>query len=1008
MIMLRDRKWVPGYTSDDGSLAEQFYIPALMDAVAYSRGTGYFTADSLARNVRGIEGLIQNKGKMRLLVGCTLDEKEVDAIRQGEDMKKMVERNLCKIPWDIPDSDTKDGLELLSWMVAAGHMEIKVAVRCNDKYEPVANVIYHKKVGIVRDIAGDKIAWEGSDNETSGGQSGNSESLSVFTSWNESGHQQRTEAEFEKDWSGRKNRLVVMDVPEAVRQRLLQYAPPKGRLPDRIKRQEITDAQRNDVWSFINQAHKVKNGHMVGLATAPVKPWPHQVQVFCRLHSRRPIRLLIADEVGLGKTIQAGLFIRQAHLEGRRQILVMAPAGLTRQWQSELREKLNLYLPIYDGKNLTWQDTHAKGDNIKISPDDWTSHGPVIVSSHLARRREHASTITAIKWDMVVLDEAHYARQTNPNNPKKHTPNRMLSMMRRLQNMTKDLILLTATPMQLHPVELYDLLALLGMPQEWTWDNFERFYGCVHNLDAEDVKFVRAMFKAATNRYGPIQREKLNVSPLLGNKILRILDDNIDKRLHTADFAAMKRAMLLCSPVTHLISRNTRKQLREHIKKNNLDWKLGERSVRDVFVMMSFDEREAYKGVEEYISQIWNTYKGNNRQAVGFALTIYRKRLASSFAALKKTLENHLKRLDEDVISSMPHVDEYDEMDSEDIIQEEEKALKEIDREAVCSLLDMIRDLPTDTKFNDLTRTITELQGSYRQVMIFTQFTDTMDFLREELYRRGHKVLCYSGRGGEKPDSHGRWQRIKTREDTKKEFQSGVADTMICTDAAAEGLNFQFCGAMINYDMPWNPMRVEQRIGRIDRIGQEYDTIRIVNLFYKDTVETDVYQVLRKRIDMFNGIVGTLQPILSRLEKRIQDMVLKHPQPPRDLSEIDVDLDKASDGLDDMLATDMDAYEQPESPVTMEDLDRIAANDNIMRPYKVKPLDRQEYAITLSDGKRIRITTDRARFEKHGDSVEFWSPGSPAFPEGESSHIPKHKTLKQLLASMESKFIRGR
>ena len=177
-----------------------------------------------------------------------------------------------------------------------------------------------------------------------------------------------------------------------------------------------------------------------------------------RLRANRPSRLLIADEVGLGKTIQAGLFLRQAWLEGRRRILVMAPAGVTRQWQMELREKLNLDWPIYDGKNLVWQDTHGGGRGRRERAGDWTARGPVIVSSHLARRDDRASDITAAEWDVVVLDEAHYARQTNPNDPKRHTPNKMLAFMRRLQGRTEDLVMLTATPMQLHPVELYDLL----------------------------------------------------------------------------------------------------------------------------------------------------------------------------------------------------------------------------------------------------------------------------------------------------------------------------------------------------------------------------------------------------------------------------------------------------------------------------------------------------------------------------------------------------------------------
>ena len=999
--MLRDREWAPGYTSDDGDTAVRFYTPALSEAVEYVRGTGYFNAGSLARNVRGIEGLLRNGGKMRLLVGCTLKPAEVEAVRRGEDLKKQVEENLCRMPLNPLDSDTADGLELLSWMVAMGHMEIKVAVVCDDKGEPIPDFIYHQKVGVVRDQSGDKIAWEGSDNETPNGQVGNSESFSVFNSWDEPFRQRLIETRLEGDWAGRSDRLIIMDVPEAARRDLFRHAPPEGRLPTRLTGQSaVADSGRNAVWSFINQSHTIKNGDMVGLATAPVEPWPHQVQVFRRLHFNHPARLLIADEVGLGKTIQAGLFLRQAWLEGRRRILVMAPAALTRQWQKELREKLNLDWPVYDGKNLTWQDTHAKGENRRKPPDNWTAHGPVIVSSQFARRDEHAAVITAAEWDIVVLDEAHYARQNSPNNPKKRVPNQMLKLMRRLKGQTDDLILMTATPMQLHPVELYDLLALLGVPQKWSWVNFERFYEAVRDLEMADLPFVCEMFQASESEYGKIDQSK--IKPRLGiKKAVRILEGGRGLRPQTGDYDLMKKALLLCSPVTRLVSRNTRKQLREYVKANNLDWRLGTRKVDDEFVPMSDDEWEIYHTVDKYITKIWKTHKKANRAAVGFALTIYRKRLTSSLAALKATLENHLERLDGKTTTPTSHEDEYDDEDADDIVKGEEAALKNLDRETVYQLLDMIRNMPPDTKLNKLTDVIADLRDQgYKQVMLFTQFTDTMDFLRERL-KHDWSVMCYSGRHGEEPHPDGGWQSL-SRDETKARFREGSVDVLICTDAAAEGLNFQFCGAMINYDMPWNPMRVEQRIGRIDRIGQQYESIRIVNMYYEGTVEAKIYRALRERINLFEDVIGSLQPILENLDDVItakdldDDTILQGTQRLIDETYTGPGLD-----LDTMLAAETTQYEPPESPVTMDDLDRIAANADFMRQYRVKRVGRRQYNMTPPTGKPVRVTTDRKQFEEHGDSMEFWSPGSPAFPEpGQPSEAPKYDTLKQLLDSM--------
>lgn len=992
--MLRNRGWGIRYTTDDTDMITALYVPALADAVKYDYGTAYFRADSLSLATRGIEGLVKNNGKMRLLVGCTLNGAEVNAIRRGEELREQVEKNLCSIPLDISGVGVTDSLELLAWMIAADHLDVKVAVMNDAKGMPTSGTaIYHKKLGAARDASGDGIAWRGSGNFTIQGLSGNSESMSVFTSWRDPERCSDVEEEFEMDWSGKNPRLSVMVVPEAVRQKLLGYAPPPDELPKRLVEYNAL-REPNAIWSYVWHAHNARNGQMVGPATAPVVPWPHQMQVFGRLHGTRPAKLLIADEVGLGKTIQAGLFLRQAWLEGRRRILVMAPAGLTHQWQVELREKLNLDWPIYDGKSLVWPSTHFNIER-KESPGDWTARGPVIVSSHLARREVRARDILNAEWDVVVLDEAHYARQTNPTNPDKHTPNNMLHMMRQLQDKTDDLLLLTATPMQIHPVELYDLLGLLGLPDEWSWSNFERFYRMIRNISHNDIPFASMMYRTSVKKYGPVDASGLNLNKLRSDKILRILGGDHTAKPLSADYQIMRDILLLCSPVTRLVSRNTRKRLRHHILEHDLGWRLGTRNVKDVFVPLSTRERAVYDDVNRYISQIWNSYMGTNRQAVGFALTVYRKRLASSFAALRNTLENHLERLQGGGSPHTTYEDEYDDMDADEISYHEEAALKDLDRKAVLNILNMVRALPPDTKLEYLVDTIASLRNDgYAQAMVFTQFTDTMDYLRDNLGSRW-RVMCYSGRGGEVQDPKGVWTGLG-RDEAKAKFRDGAVDVLVCTDAAAEGLNFQFCGAMINYDMPWNPMRVEQRIGRIDRIGQRYDSIRVTNMYYKDTVEADVYGALRDRIRLFEDVVGPLQPILD------EDVMGYAQDGERIASKMSETLSDSSIDLDSMLAPNAADAGPPESPVTMEDLDRIMSNGRIMGRYKPEYAGPGQYNVTLPSGRKVRITTDIEQFERHSDSMEFWSPGSPAFPEPATQYDPPgHATLKRLLDSIE-------
>ena len=184
---------------------------------------------------------------------------------------------------------------------------------------------------------------------------------------------------------------------------------------------------------------------------------------------------------------------------------------------------------------------------------------------------------------------------------------------------------------------------------------------------------------------------------------------------------------------------------------------------------------------------------------------------------------------------------EDDVLDSDEAEKLEKKSLRFEEAQAIKQLLKRTRSLPVDTKVQSLMLIIEQLQrDGYKQIIVFTQYTDSLDFLRQQLirYRKAASILCFSGRGGERWNNQS-WENI-SREKTKQLFKEGEAEILLCTDAAAEGLNFQFCGALINYDMPWNPMKVEQRIGRIDRLGQQFETIRIINLLYENTVEADI------------------------------------------------------------------------------------------------------------------------------------------------------------------------
>ena len=1049
--MLADRSWNTRYTREDGDLIEKFYVPLLRDAIRYDRTTGYFNAQALTLAARGIEGLLRNGGTMRLVVGCTLDEKEIAAIRRGEDPKKRAALRLAASPLDPPDSESADALELLAWMVANRHLEVKVAVPCDGAGRPTHDgSIFHEKTGLVQDGDGDRLAWSGSLNETRAGWRDNWEGFMAFRSWREATQVDVLDREFTTLWEGRTKRALVMGVPQAARDDLFRFLPDEGRPPKRLdestpepappppaspqepvpaKPSLSPEARRALVWGFLRDLPGRERTEALGEATAAVTPWPHQARAFDRLWGRWPPRLLIADEVGLGKTIQAGMLLRQAWLGGRaKRILILAPKAVLGQWRVELREKFNLNWPVYDGKYLVREASPAlpkEDERREVGAEGWVDEPAVIASSQLFWREERAAVLRAApRYDLVVLDEAHHARRRSAGSKKSRGRNRLLELMDDLRGRADGLLLLTATPMQVDAVELWDLLSLLGLPKEWSADAFVRFFedAAQSNPDRETLARMARLFRSAEGEWGEADREgvqrRTGLSVIRAKKVLDRLRDteasgplgdlSLDER------RAAVRTMVEGSPVRRLISRNTRELLRRYAEAG-ADIRIARRRVDDRFVTLPPEQDEVYRAVERYISETYSGARKADRAAVGFVMTIYRRRLASSFRALRATLERRAAAIrgeaasgDESWIEEdLPDDDlEPEAADADEAARLAKRALDREEVSAIEGLLARIRSLPRDAKFGELASVLDRLRSDgYAQVMVFTQFTDTMDFLREELAGEGGglRLMCFSGRGGEVPEAGGRWRSV-SRNEVKERFRKGQAEVLLCTDAAAEGLNFQFCGAVVNYDLPWNPMRVEQRIGRLDRVGQEKEVIRIENLHYEDTVETVVYRVLRQRIGLFEQFVGSLQPILARLPGRIRDAAFapggggaSSARAALVAAELERAADESkrasgggaasADGRPDLDAAgeeELRLPERPPSPVTLDDLDRILRWPELLPPgWRVRLLGEREYAL-LRPGREgeVRVTTDPAYYDEHPDSVELWSPGGLLFPTG--------------------------
>ena len=275
---------------------------------------------------------------------------------------------------------------------------------------------------------------------------------------------------------------------------------------------------------------------------------------------------------------------------------------------------------------------------------------------------------------------------------------------------------------------------------------------------------------------------------------------------------------------------------------------------------------------------------------------------------------------------------------------------------------------------------------------MFSQFRDTQVWLREQLAKESgdHLLAGLSGTEDWIYRAEDEAFVAGSRETVVQQFRERAEGVLLCTETAAESLNFQFCSAIINYDIPWNPMRLEQRIGRIDRIGQEKPIIRIVHLFYRDTVEYDAYAAMEERIQDFRENVGALQPILAaNLESIIREGVMDG-EGSGDVGEAVRNL-RPSVGfdLDDLAAAAAD-LQDPAPLLHMNDLTYILNHPEWLPDgYTAERRGDRHWRVTTPNDKSHTVTTDRTAHDYSVGTVEFFGPGSPAFPET-ASHLPRN------------------
>ncbi|MDP9475991.1 MAG: SNF2-related protein [Actinomycetota bacterium] len=614
------------------------------------------------------------------------------------------------------------------------------------------------------------------------------------------------------------------------------------------------------------------------LENSRIEAKPHQISVAHRVISAYPHRFLLCDEVGLGKTVEAGMVLKELRARGvAKRVLILVPANLRLQWQSELKNKFNETFSVYDRDSVKF---------LKQSSDQnvWTRNDSIITSDGYATHTdERMEEIASVDWDVVIIDEAHHARVYHSGSSSRK--NRLYRLAEHLADFKeggrRSLLLLTATPMQLDPKELYSLVELLDPALFPTVEAFEEQRRLLPELNrlvraVENYADVTAVAKILADGEGPTTVSKAAVLDDLRRRVGVALADGLSQghgiSASGRDAVALNGALESEAGRERIVEALRWKHRLSEVLIRNRKTTVGGFQPRQAFswpVEHTPQERDAYAAVERYVREGYERARTTQNNALGFVMVIFQKLMASSSRALRTSLHRRRERLTAKTVLGrdlLELIDAEDEEAAAPLVEMASGATGEfVHPEELAHLDELVSSLEQiemDSKARVLLERMKALlvEDSQAKVLIFTQFRETQEMLAEML-REHWPVYLFHGQLG----AHAKDRSMDGfRKDSGPCF-------MISTEAGGEGRNLQFCHLLVNYDLPWNPMRVEQRIGRVDRIGQK-NVVTVFNVSVKGTVEERVLDVLERRIGLFKQTVGGLDPILGEVETDLREI----------------------------------------------------------------------------------------------------------------------------------------
>ena len=816
-----------------------FLNARLQGATRYDRIAGYFSSSIL--EIVG-EALERIGGKIRVVCNSALSRSDVEVAKAAQ---AAMRREWCDSHLELLGDAAKPRFKRLHDLLRSGKMEIRVLP------DEVFGLI-HGKAGVITMADGRLTSFLGSANE-----SGTAFRLNYELVWEDDSPEAVAwvQEEFDALWSSpfavRLADFIVEDLERLSRRELIPNLGQWREEPDPASVVVEAPVYRKEVGLWEHQKYFVK-------LAFDAHRGPHGA------------RFVLADQVGLGKTLQLAMAAQLMALVGDKPVLVLAPKPLLQQWQDELDTLLGLPSAVWNGRQ--WVD--ERGIEHPATGDDAIRHCPrrvgIVSTGLVTRGSEAVEYLAGLRFECVILDEAHRARRRNlaADTAYRHArPNNLLAFIRTISPRTRSLLLATATPVQLHPVEAYDLLdalaqgsdAVLGSPGS-RWRNAKASLALVLGNAAPPDDF-HEQWDWLRNPFPPRNegrdfanlRQSLGLSDEEAYAPGRAIDE-----LRPADRRRIEDCFKRLKDNHHPYIRTIVLRTREYLE-TAIDPETGEPYLAPVRVRLHGESdadaiklppflQDAYHLAEEFCRLL------AERANSGFFRTMLLRRMGSTMEAGRRTVEKILGEWTD-----------LDEAEDDDESTGELRTLTGQERETLTRLAQAMEfNREQDPKYAEALRLLVEDGWLQHGCIVFSQYFDSVWWLAEQLTAElpAQPIGIYAGANRSGVMRDGDFARC-SRDALKDAVRTGELRLLLGTDAASEGLNLQRLGSLINLDLPWNPSRLEQRKGRIQRIGQVRLEVDVYNMRYAGSVEDRVHELLSERLENISRLFGQLPDTLE-------------------------------------------------------------------------------------------------------------------------------------------------